>query len=360
MLKAQDIIKKFYASSQTPTAVITREDIWLNTYFKKVFVHLSEDKRKEFLLSAINQSGIINMTLDEKFYTVNVIKSLGLSIVEVIRAESISTILKSPSVREYIKYIFQKMRYALSSVSTAADEIYAVISSYNGESDAEIIIQQLNNIDRELMSAISSFLSPEQLFYLMNDNCEVSTVCLRSEIDNVITDSLDIFPIPCENISIDFKSTYYAIINRQTFKVILSYMIAKCFENEYLPTNISVSDEGTDKHFTSIKVSAVYGNEKSNCRKNNQSDIFFDYVCDTFCNKYNAAYTVRNAETYAEFILTFPVTIPNYLEIKAPNKFQRAGRHFSTLNIKITDLYGSNRYILGNDKHAISTRNMKL
>lgn len=347
------VLKEIYGDSKIPVAVAAKNNLWENNAFKKQFGSLDENEKAKLISDFSSKEGISYQMSGDKLYTVNVISYSDCFIIEVIHSDTIEKMLRVPAVKEFMRYVFARLRQSVTVISVAADEIYALLSSYDKDKFAETVPERLNSIDASLMDIISAVIDPEQLFYLLDDNCTDSTVCIMDELKKTASSVSDTV---CAGTKIEtrLEPNIYARMNRSAFNVIITDMITKCYHSSHIPDKIIISSERTDNGEAVIKITSEVtsvnrfkASDALNVPLDDSSykrDMFFDYVVDAFCSRCGGSFTIQESGLSNTYSLTFPAIRPAQINVSASNNFDSSSGHFGVVNVRLRRLSDKKRY----------------
>lgn len=344
-------LKKLYSTSAVPSAVICGEERWENDSFRKFFLSVPSDEKEALINKLSSKSGTVYEAAGMDIITANVISCPEATVIEIIRSEPVKKVLGLPAMRDFLRYIFSELRHTVSILSVSADEIYSLLSS--DEPDMDVICERLNSIDSGLMSIIGAILDPEQFYYLIDENCPDSTVCIKDELDGIIKDAESSLQNITE-IEYSAETGIYSRLNRPSFRLLISDMLDECCRGEYLPDKLTVSLHRNESGCAEVRIASDCSEKRSVPQPADQLErdsagrfrrcLFFEYICDAFCSKYGGSFTKRDISCGMELILTFPFINPPKISVSSPFAFNASGSHFSPVKIRLHRLESSERY----------------
>lgn len=344
-------LKKLYGASAVPSMVICGEERWENEAFRKFFLSSPPDEKEALINKLSAKSGTVYEASGMDILTANVISCPEATVMEIIRSEPVKKILGLPAMRDFLRYIFSELRHTVSILSVSADEIYSLLSSE--EPDMDVICERLNSIDSGLMSIIGAILDPEQFYYLIDESCPDSTVCIKDELDSIIKDT-EASLQDISGIEYSAEAGIYSRLNRPSFKLLISDMLDECFRGEYLPDKLNISLHRDESGCAEVRIATDCTEKRPVPQPTDQLErdsagrfrrcLFFEYICDVFCSKYGGSFTKRETDCGMELILTFPLINPPKISVSSPFAFNSSGSHFSPVKIRLHRLESSNRY----------------
>lgn len=346
------VLKEIYENSEVPVAVAAKNFLWENNAFKKQFGSLDKVEKSKLISDFSSKTGISYKMTGNKLCTVNVISYSDCYIIEVIHSDPIEKMLNVPAVKEFMRYVFARLRQSVTVISVAADDIYSLLSSDKNKF-TETVPERLNSIDASLMDIISAVIDPEQLLYLLDDNCTDSTVCIMDELKKTASSVSDTVCVGTK-IETRLEPNIYARMNRSAFNVIITDMITKCYHSSHIPDKIIISSERTDNGEAVIKITSEVTSvnrfkapDALNVPLDDSSykrDMFFDYVVDAFCSRCGGSFTVQESGLSNTYSLTFPAIRPAQINVSASNNFDSSGGHFGVVNVRLRRLSDKKRY----------------
>ncbi|MGN0586404.1 MAG: hypothetical protein ACI4JF_03885 [Oscillospiraceae bacterium] len=333
--EAFSLLKKLYGGADVPTAVISGGEIWENPAFAKGFAFMSRGEREGFIKDTADKGGTGCTIINNTAYTYSTFGTSEASVLEITGSEPLKRLFALPEVRSYFKYVFSRLRSSVNSVSVAADELYAALSS-DKISDGAFIADRLNCIDGGISGIIGAILDPEQMILLTDGSLEAATVCIKDELEKILC-SFGLIRLYAED-------GLYARLSRSTLKVIIADVISKCLKSGCKEEKISVSAQGGGI----IKVSICA--EGADVSFDSAEDLFFSYMCDVFCGESACSCTRRSVGGRFEFILEFPSVDMDKIQVFANTPFKHTAGRFDPVTIRMTEIRGSERYIPFNGK----------
>ena len=145
-------IFKAYSVSELPVAVLNGSDMNFNQAFKSMFRFTAENELAVFLEKLSNNKGLCHEMFNSVLYTVNVAVIENITVIEIIKSESVKSLVDIPAVRQYLIYVFSKLRLSVNSISVAANDIHAILTKNEAADSA--VAKNLNVIDSSLLKII--------------------------------------------------------------------------------------------------------------------------------------------------------------------------------------------------------------
>lgn len=337
-----NVLKDIYSEALIPV-VISDSDcsiIWKNDEFKRQ----NNDKIKNIgeLLGCIpEKSGLYFSQDDKKIIKYNVIisKKYEFIITEQVQSENLSNVLNIPIVKEYLTYVFSKIRNTVNSVSVATDEVYATLikSGFEGNNTTDC----LNIIDGNMLELLSEIIDPELIIGLAGSNHEDKTICISEVVEKTANDAKKLLE---KNIKVntEIEPAVYARMSRTAFDIILSDMTYKCLNTEYYPESVIYQLKRGDNNTIKISVSVENGSKIVNknymppSSRIYKKDIFFNYVCDYFCERYNGEFTKLCANDGCSYRIDMTAIPDSHFSISMPFGYENASSRFSPLALRLS------------------------
>lgn len=268
--------------------------IWENSAFENM-LHEQED-RCAFALCAADagQNGCI--TFGSSCYTLNAITLNTCRAYEINRRENLTDVFASQGIRDYLVYVFTHLRQCAVKTSAAADGIYSLLRDGGldkADSTAQQIVSRLNEIDGGAAALIEQLANPEQLLYLLGGNGGDITVSVGNEAKKVASAAQkgDFARRHGVKISFEENKPVYAHINRNACRILIADMIKGLMDENNAPERITVRCGENDGE---ALVDVISEGALSSCAK--QDDLFFSYICDTFCANYGGSYAKMESD----------------------------------------------------------------
>lgn len=284
----------------SPEAVfITDENgtvIWENTVYRNMFCEAEE--RSVFAAAVLNECKGSNcgcIAYSEKYYRINFIPLGKDRIAEINEKGSLADMLAISGIRSYLMYAFMRIRQCAATTSKAADEIYALLAeskAHAADGLSRQLIDKLNDIDGDAAALIAELANPEQLLYLsVGTDCDY-TVNLSSEAKLLVKAAQSSAAAVNKKLKFCTKldESCYAHIGRSAFRTLLADIISFCAENSESSSEVMIElsqNDGMAKITVSCRKTLNLSAESTD------SNIFFEYLCDMFCSKYNGSFTKR-------------------------------------------------------------------
>ena len=339
-----ELLCGIYEGSAIPTAVMCGSSLFKN----KSAEQLADDR---FFRKLAGSQGTVYEMGDGMLYTVNVIRHGGISIAEIIKSESINTLLDVPAVRKYAEFVFRKLRHSVNVIAVAADDIHSCLSE--GNPDRHRASDRLNSIDATLTDIISLIIDPEQLVYLMDDPVD-STVCLKDELEEIAADISEAYN-GFVKVECDLEDGLYTRMNRSSLKTVLSDTAERLCCGNAVPDKITFSSSLGGNGTVTVSVCSdcsqgrkhsELGTEGRVFTKDSAEDIFFEYVCDSFCTKYNGSLERRETADGLCFTLSFPMLRKPAGAVCGKQCFSTGMGRFDTARVRLSRFAPKNRYDL--------------
>lgn len=336
-----ELLCGIYENSAIPTAVICGGSLFKN----KAAERLAEDS---FFRKLAASQGTVYELADGMLYTANVISHGDIRIAEIIRSESIDSLLNVPAVRKYAEFVFRKLRHSVNVIAVAADDIHSCLSQ--GSPDRKRAADRLNSIDATLTDIISLIIDPEQLVYLMDDPAD-STVCLKDELEGIASDISEAYNGYVQ-VECDLEDGLYTRMNRSSLKTVLSDTAERLCCGNIVPDKIILSSSLRNNGTVNVSISSECSQGRKHSEldsafvKDSAEDIFFEYVCDSFCTKYNGSLERRETADGSCFTLSFPMLRKPAAAVYCKECFGTCMGRFDTARVRLGRFAPRNRYDL--------------
>lgn len=361
-----DFLINLYTESAIPVIIsdLKFNIVWENNNFSKVYELSDKADLIEILGKKPLKSDLYYNRSQNNIYTYNVTvnKNIGYIIAEQIKNDEINKLLYSPNIRKYLEYICSKVRNAVSSVTIALDGIYSSLinSNFNGNNNFEY----LNIIDENMLELLSEIINPELMMsFDLEDINQEKTIYVSGIMQKITRDTQKMLGKDIKVYS-DIPEGVYAHVNKKAFDVIMADLVHKCLDSETFPNEILLQLKRLSNNSIRISISANTSLSDDgiknkaytkDCEGQFKRNLFFDYVCDSFCEKYKGEFTtltkINEVDDVNEvcYRLDMPAIPDNKLEISMSTSYENANSRFSPISIKL------NRYsVLKNYESEIS------
>ena len=345
-------IVKAYSVSELPVAVLCGEDMEFNSAFKNKFRFIAESELNSFLEKLSHNKGMCHEMFDSCLYTVNVAVIEDITVIEIIRCESVKSLVDMPAVRQYLIYVFSKLRLSVNSISVAANDIYSVLSKNEAADSA--VKQNLNTIDSSLLKIIGLIIDPEQIIYLTGDTDKDTTLPIKDELESITSDISAVFQKQCKVVC-QRNDIVYSRVNRTALRTLMIDAASRFKIKGYIPDIITISSSIEKNDTAQIILEADWSSKRSYkefCQKkgiepddNILQDFFFEYICSIFCKRYKGTFEQAELPDGYRFTLTFPSIKRVPLNVSAPNMFSQEPQHFDTASIRFAEFKSAETYI---------------
>lgn len=325
---------RIYEKSELPVKIVHSSGSFENSAFKEMFQGRAK-ARDELISRVIYKTGKCYEVVNGNVVYVNVIRTDGLKIFELLKEEPLEAAFHHPSIARYLTCFFSKLRTDVLSIYDNSQEIrsnISVDSACEVEAAFKTISDNLNDI-------IGYIIDPEQIFSLLDDSCAVSTFCVNDVITDLarqLTESGGVETVK------SFKGKCYATVNRNAFRVVVADIVEEfCKASSVFPKCVEFSAyrNGSETH---IRIEAKYVKD-SHILENSKSfpDTYLsDYVRKLFCERFDSRISYENEHT-AEIIV--PEVFANRVRVEAKICFEEAELVFSEMKVRGTNLLnGSN------------------
>lgn len=301
------LMKQLYSSSGIPTA-ITDENLnilWRNTLAESERGPLRNETVSCLFENGTPVSGMVFFHENETIYRFNVLKlknmedSSVMYIIERIGSDDLKALLSSPQIKAYMQYLCARIRDSVNLIAVSSDEIDAIAAVF-GAGCGEVA-DQLNTINKGLMLILREVIDPEQLYCILDLDCDDVTICVADEIARAVSDAKRALG-KTVRVSYTSEKGIYTRMNRDLFETIISDMALECccgrlYPDELVFTCKSVRnpDPNGSKRI-SITVKSINRSGRENVpskfeKDKKSSKLYFNYLCSVLCEKYGAEFT---------------------------------------------------------------------
>ena len=338
-MNSQELYKtlfKAYTDTELPTALFLNEKFETNAAFKNQFGVLDSKKVTAFLEELSECSGVCHKLFNNKFYSVNVIHIADVTVIEFTDVQTFEKLVNTASVRRYLVYIFSKIHLSVNSIASAASELM-LMNKYADEK----VNSRIASIDSSLMKIAETLVDPEQLVYLTNSEADDSTISLKDETERFVKDLRQKFG---RHIRIECSANdlIYVHINRNTLRTLLADTIMQLRRRGSALNSIIISSEIISDSAAQITIESVY-EAGTPCQSSETEEeifaanMFFDYICTAFCNRYNASFQQQETPGGYKFVITFPTLRACSISLCTPSPFKDPINRFDVVNLRFAD-----------------------
>lgn len=331
-------LREFYERSGMPAAIISDECRFENSRFKEFFCGkaLSKD---EFVERAVKKGCSGYELAGDMIVGVNVISYDGVSVIELFDKSPVEAAMRSPGVNKYLICFFARLRSCVHSISIVSEELEKKLSDcaekYEG---IDRTFDEINNSLREIISYV---LDPEQMIYLMDDDCAESVVDVSKTVEE-LAKQLAEYRSDIK-VCTDISPNAAARFNKSSFCVLVSDIAELLCSGEYIPDRIDISvkeDESGVKMRMSADVSGKRISELAKAGEMSFSDgFFFEYISDLFCRRFKATVEKTDKSTY---LISFPKLAEGEYVLSSGQNFDDGDQRFEPMEVR---LYNRRVYI---------------
>ncbi|MGN0553425.1 MAG: hypothetical protein ACI4I1_08575 [Oscillospiraceae bacterium] len=322
-------LREFYEWSGLPAAIVSDGCRFENSAFASFFG--SSVQKDEFVEKVLAKNSSGYEIIDDKIVSVNVISYDGVSVIEIFDKSPIEAVMRSPGVNRYLICFFSRLRTCVHSISIISDNLEKRLAEYAEK--YEDIEQTFSSINSSLRDIISFILDPEQMIYLMDDNCAESVVCV-SDAAAVLAKQFAEYQKDIE-VRTDICENAMAKLNKSSFCVLVSDIAERLCSGEYKPgvMEFSVKDEDDG---VKVRISADFTSKTlSECdaagEKSFSKGFFFEYVSDLFCQRFGAVIENADDKTYQ---ISFPKVSEDECRVSSMQKFDTGIERFSPMEVR--------------------------
>lgn len=325
-------LREFYDRSGSPAAIVSDGCRFENSAFADFFG--STAQKNDFVEKVLKKSLSGYELIDDKLVSVNVISYDGVSVIEIFDKSPIEAVMRSPGVNRFLICFFSRLRTCVHSISMVSEDLEKRLAEYAEK--YEDIEQTFCSINSSLMDIISFILDPEQMIYLMDDNCTESVVCV-SDAAKELAEQFAKYQKDIE-VRTDICENAMARLNKTSFCVLVSDIAERLCSGEYKPGSVDFSVK-EDNDGVKVCISADFSAKTlSDCysaeEKSFSKGFFFDYVSELFCKRFGAAVESINDTAYA---ISFPKLPEDECRVSSVQSFDTGKQRFSPMEVRFEE-----------------------
>lgn len=325
-------LREFYERSEIPTAIVCDGVRFENSRYAELFdgKGVSKDAFSERVL----KKGCGYELIGDMIVSVNVISYDGVSVIEVFDKSPAEAAMRSPGVNRYLVCFFSRLRSCVHSISMISEKLLEKLADCAEKYDG--IEQTFSSINSSLRDIISFILDPEQMIFLMDDNCAESVV----SISDTMTELARQFGEYQTDISVktDICKGAAAKLNKGSFCVLVSDITQRLCSGEYIPNEVKFfvkEDESGVKVRISADTSDKHLSELAEAGEKSFSEgFFFDYISGLFCKRFGASLEKTGENAYE---LVLPKLADGEFVLSAAQKFDEGKQLFSPMEVRFAD-----------------------
>lgn len=325
-------LREFYERSEIPTAIISDGVRFENSRYAELFD--GKGVSKDAFAEKVMKKGCGYELIGDMIVSVNVISYDGVSVIEVFDKSPVEAAMRSPGVNRYLVCFFSRLRSCVHSISMISEKLLEKLADCAEKYDG--IEQTFSSINSSLRDIISFILDPEQMIFLMDDNCTESVV----SISDTMTELARQFGEYRTDISVktDICKGAAARLNKGSFCVLVSDITQRLCSGEYIPNKVEFSvkeDESGVKVRISADTSEKHLSELAEAGEKSFSEgFFFDYISDLFCKRFGASLEKAGENAYE---LVLPKLADGEFVLSAAQKFDEGKQLFSPMEVRFAD-----------------------
>ncbi len=290
-----DFLTELYADSAAFVGIYNMELhlLYKNKALKKHDKNSEYDRLDVLLDKKPNQNGLYYFQSGKNICTLNVIimADKGYIVAEQIYSQNAADIFAVPVVDDYLTYIFSKIRETVSSVSISLDEIYKdmIKNISNGNTTN---VDCLNTIDGCMLELLNEIIDPEILINLAKNSDNEKTVCVSDIVDSLAVSAEQLLASDVK-IYKNIENGIYARVNKSYFDVIISDIVGNIINPDNIPESLIFGVKRTPNEMLRISIEAegLDIDEDDTSSYELKNSMFYSYICDMFCKKYNGEFT---------------------------------------------------------------------
>lgn len=325
-------LREFYERSEIPTAIVSDGVKFENSRYAELFD--GKGVSKDAFAEKVMKKGCGYELIGDMIVSVNVITYDGVSVIEIFDKSPVEAAMRSPGVNRYLVCFFSRLRSCVYSISMISEKLLEKLADCAEKYDG--IEQTFSSINSSLRDIISFILDPEQMIFLMDDNCTESVV----SISDTMTELARQFGEYRTDISVktDICKGAAAKLNKGSFCVLVSDITQRLCSGEYIPNEVEFSvkeDESGVKVRISADTSKKHLSELAEAGEKSFSEgFFFDYISDLFCKRFGASLEKTGENTYE---LVLPKLADGEFVLSAAQKFDEGKQLFSPMEVRFAD-----------------------
>lgn len=322
-------LREFYDRSGLPAAIVSDGCRFENSAFESFFGRTAQ--KNDFVEKVLKKSLSGYEIIDDKLVSVNVINYDGVSVIEIFDKSPIEAVMRSPGVNRYLICFFSRLRTCVHSISIVSENLEKRLAEYAEK--YEDIEQTFSSINSSLRDIISFILDPEQMIYLMDDNCAESVVCVSDEAAGLAKQFADYRKDI--QVKTDICENAMGKLNKSSFCVLVSDIAERLCSGEYKPGSVEFSVK-EDDNGVKVRISADFTSKTlSDCdavgEKSFSRGFFFEYVSDLFCKRFGAVVENMDENTYQ---ISFPKVPEDECKISSMQNFDAGIQRFSPMEVR--------------------------
>lgn len=322
-------LREFYERSGIPTAIVSDGCCFENSRFTELF--RGKPVSKDAFTSRMIKKGCGYELVGDMIVGVNVISYDVVSVVEVFDKSPVEAVMKSPGVNRYLICFFSRLRSSVHNISVISEKLLEKLSDCAVGYDS--IEQSFDSIKNSLRDIISFILDPEQMVFLMDDDCTESVVNVSSTVDELAQQfaeyrkDIKVKTDICENAA--------AKLGKESFCVLVSDITELLCSGEYIPSGIEFSVK-EDENGVKVRISADTSEKRLSelaaaGEKSFSEGFFFEYISDLFCKRFNASLEKTSGGAYE---LSFPKLADGEFLVSSAINFDEGDRLFAPMEVR--------------------------
>ncbi len=323
-----------YVSSETPSAVIQEKEKWENAGFKKLFSACGKEEKEKFFSDISDKNGISYEKAGNSLLRVSIMKTEGVSVIQITKADDISALLGNPAINGFVRHILNRMRVTLSNVSACSNFLQNMAQTDISALTSELLNSKLGSMEDTLADFLGECIESEQIVSLLDGKSGDSTICVTDEISKIVR---DIKFVTDDEVTFEaeYCSSAYARLNRGAFRLIFTDIAAMLCSGRYAPDKIRISTDFCSESFAEVTMTSDCSSERPQEKPcvSGGKIMFFDYLVGVFCERYGGSFTSKQLENGESFSVSFPIIVSEYAEFASPEKYSSVGR-FDEVSIR--------------------------
>lgn len=325
-------LREFYERSEIPAAIVSDGVKFENSRYAELFD--GKAVSKDAFAERVLKKGCGYELIGDMIVSVNVISYDGVSVIEIFDKSPVEAAMRSPGVNRYLVCFFSRLRSCVHNISMISEKLLEKLADCAEKYDG--IEQNFSSINSSLRDIISFILDPEQMIFLMDDNCTESVV----SVSDTMTELARQFAEYRTDISVktDICKNAAAKLGKSSFCVLVSDITQRLCSGEYIPNEVGFSVK-EDESGVKVRISADTSDKQLSelaaaGEKSFSEGFFFDYISNLFCKRFNASLEKTGENAYE---LSFPKLADGEFVLSAAQKFDEGKQLFSPMEVRFAD-----------------------
>lgn len=325
-------LREFYEHSEMATAIISDGCRFENSRYAELFRGKAVSK-DAFADRMIKKGGGYEL-IGDMIVGVSVVSYDGVSVIEIFDKSPVEAAMRSPGVNRYLICFFSRLRSCVHNISMISERLLEKLSDCAEKYDG--IEQSFDSINSSLRDIISFILDPEQMIFLMDDDCVESVV----NVSGTVKELAQQFAEYRKDIKVktDICDSAAARFNKSSFCVLVSDITELLCSGEYIPCGIDFSVK-EDENGVKVRISADNSEKHLSelaaaGEKSFSEGFFFEYISELFCKRFGASLERTGSSAYE---LCFPKLSDGDNIVSSAIRFDEGKQLFSPMEVRFAD-----------------------